>query len=346
MFAGNTVRYINGLTSMFKSRFITHKPFFLAHAITYACNSRCKTCSYWRMSKMAYKDMKTEDVFNLLLKAYDSGMRGYYLFGGEPIIRKDILEILEFAKRKGFITTMNTNASLIKEKAEPLSENLDFAFISLDYPNNHHDYIRGRKGSFDEVVGSVSRLLELGKTRVTLVTTISKLNFDKIEEMAYFATNLGVGISYNAVEPTVQSGFEDGRTDSVVEDYGLSSKELHEFYETLLSLKRRGYSLMESEQILQDDVEKKPYKCQFPKIFVYVSPEEKIFSCTYDHIYDLKKGSFKEYFSSKLYRDHIEKAENCNICIRTCVRMYSYTYALYPRHFLNLIRDVRILVKQ
>ena len=46
------------------------------------------------MSKMAYKDMKTEDVFNLLLKAYDSGMRGYYLFGGEPIIRKDILEIL------------------------------------------------------------------------------------------------------------------------------------------------------------------------------------------------------------------------------------------------------------
>jgi len=298
------------------------------------------------MSKIAYKDMKTEEVFNLLSKAYDYGMRGYYLFGGEPIIRKDVSEILEFAKKKGFITTMNTNASLLNEKAEPLSENLDFAFVSLDYPNNYHDYIRGRKGSFDEVVRGIRHLLEIGKTRVTLVTTISKLNFDKIEAMAHFAADLGVGISYNAVEPTVQSSFEDGRTDSVVEDYGLSSAALQEFYETLLRLKKEGYSLMETEQVLKDHVEKKPFKCHFPKIFVYVSPDGKIFSCTYDHIYDLNKSSFEEYFSSKLFQDHVKKAEYCNICIRTCVRMYSYTYALYPGHFFRLIGDVRILAKQ
>ena len=346
MFGENAVRYMDALLSMLKSRIITHKPFYLAQAITYTCNSRCKTCTYWRMSKKAHMDMNTEEVFNLLSQAYDCGMRGYYLFGGEPIIRKDVSEILEFAKRKGFITTMNTNASLLKEKAEPLSENLDFAFASLDYPNNYHDYIRGRRGSFDEVVGGVRRLLELGKTRVTLVTTISKLNFDKIEAMARFAADLGVGISYNAVEPTVQSSFEDGRTDSVVDDYGLGSGELQEFYETLLRLKREGHPLMESEQVLRDHVEKKPFKCHFPKIFVYVSPEGEIFSCTYDHTYDLNKGSFEEYFASKLYRDHVKKAEHCNICIRTCVRMYSYTYALYPKHFYRLFGDIKILIKQ
>ena len=346
MFGGNAVRYLDGLLSMLKSRLITHNPFFLAHAITYACNSRCKTCTYWRMSKMAYKDMKTEEVFNLLLRAYDSGMRGYYLFGGEPIVRKDVSEILEFAKRRGFVTTMNTNASLLKEKAEPLSENLDFAFVSLDYPNNYHDYIRGRKGSFDEVVGGVKRLLELGKTRVTLVTTISKLNFDKIEAMALFAADLGVGISYNAVEPTVQSSFDDGRTDSVVGDYGLGDVELQQFYDRLLRLKMEGYPLMESVQVLRDHVEKNPFKCHFPKIFVYVSPEGNIFSCTYDHTYDLNKGSFEDYFASKLYLDHVKKAEHCNICVRTCVRMYSYTYALYPRHILNLFGDIEILARQ
>ncbi|MCP8311285.1 MAG: radical SAM protein, partial [Candidatus Methylarchaceae archaeon HK01M] len=151
---------------------------------------------------MSYKDMETEEVFKLLERAYDFGMRGYYLFGGEPLIVKDLFKILDFAKKKGFITTMNTNASLLKKKAESLSESLDFAFVSLDYPNNYHDYIRGRTGSFDEVVKGVRSLLELGKTRVTLVTTISKLNFDKIEAMAHFAADLGVGISYNAVEPT------------------------------------------------------------------------------------------------------------------------------------------------
>ncbi|MCK5625382.1 radical SAM protein, partial [Candidatus Bathyarchaeota archaeon] len=288
MFEGNAIRYLNGLSSMFNSRFITHKPFFLAHAITYACNSRCKTCTYWRMSNQIDKNLKTEEIFDLLVNAYNIGMRGYYLFGGEPLVMKDIEEILSFAKRKGFITTMNTNASLLKQKAESLSDNLDFAFVSLDYPDTHHDYIRGRKGSFDEVVGGIKRLQELGKTRITLVSTIGNLNFDKIEAMAQFAVDLGIGISYNAVEPTVQSSFEEGRTDSVVKNYGLSSLELQKFYETLLRLKKEKYPLMETEQVIRDHIANKPFKCYFPKIFVYVSPDGKIFSCTYDHTYDLK----------------------------------------------------------
>ena len=346
MYEGNAVRYLNALSSMFKSRFITHKPFYLAHAVTYACNSRCKTCTYWRMSNHIHKNLKTEEIFDLLVNAYNVGMRGYYLFGGEPLIMKDIEEILEFAKRKGFITTMNTNASLLKQKAESISENLDFAFVSLDYADTYHDYIRGRKGAFDEVVEGIKKLQELGKTKVTLVSTISKLNFDKIEALAQFAVDLGIGISYNAVEPTVQSSFEEGRTDSVVKDYGLSSLELQGFYETLSKLKNEGYPLMETDHVLRDHIANKPYKCYFPKIFVYVSPDGKIFSCTYDHTYDLNTGSFEDYFKSKLYQNHVKMAETCNICLRTCVRMYSYTYALYPRHFFRLISDIKILAKQ
>jgi MoaA/NifB/PqqE/SkfB family radical SAM enzyme len=298
------------------------------------------------MSNQIHKNLNTKEIFALLVNAYKVGMRGYYLFGGEPLIMKDIEEILEFAKRKGFITTMNTNASLLKQKAESLSKTLDFAFVSLDYPDNYHDYIRGRKGSFNEVVNGIKRLQELGKTRITLVSTISKLNFDKIDAMAQFAKKLGVGISYNAVEPTVQSSFEEGRTTSVVEDYGLSTLELQGFYETLLKLKKEGYPLMETEQVIRDHVENKPFKCYFPKIFVYVSPDGKIFSCTYNHTYDLNTGSFEDYFKSTLYQNHVKRAETCNICLRTCVRMYSYTYALYPEHFFRLINDIRILAQQ
>lgn len=297
------------------------------------------------MTEFRERDMTTEEVFSLLSGAYDSGMRGYYLFGGEPIIREDVTEILEFAKRKGFITTMNTNGSLLEKKADLISENLDFAFISVDYPDDYHDYIRGRKGSFCEVVGAVKRLLELGKTKITLVTTISKLNFDKIEAMASFAKDLGVGLSYNAVEPTVSSRF-DSRTDSVVEDYGLTDKQLRDFYLKLLQLKRAGYPIMESEYVLKHYTAGKPFKCHFPKIFVYVSPEGKIFPCTYDFTFDLKKRSLEEYFSSRQYKDHVKDAERCNICLRTCVRMYSYSYALYPKHYLDLLDGARLLFSQ
>ncbi len=125
------------------------------------------------------EDLNTEGVFNLLDEAYDFGMRGYYLFGGEPTVRKDIGQVVDYAKKKGFVTTMNTNASLLAPKAGSL-RNLDFVFISLDYFNAYHDFIRGRRGAFDEVIKGVNEIRKTGKTRVTLVTTISTLNPDAI----------------------------------------------------------------------------------------------------------------------------------------------------------------------
>ncbi len=131
--------YFNAFFSFLKSRLITRKPFFLAHSLTYACDSRCKTCTQWQMSKMIKKDLSTERVFELLEKAYDVGMRGYYAFGGEPLLRRDISEILEFAKKRGFLTTMNTNASLLEKKADSISDYLDFVFVSLDSADEYHD---------------------------------------------------------------------------------------------------------------------------------------------------------------------------------------------------------------
>ena len=343
---GDSVRFFDAFLSMLRSRLLTHKPFFLAHAITYACNSRCKTCTYWQMSPRAENDLSTEEVYELLDDAYDFGMRGYYLFGGEPLVRRDIEDVVEYAKKRGFLTTMNTNGSLLEAKAGSLGENLDFAFVSLDYFNEYNDFIRGRGGAFKEVVRGIERIREVGRTRITLVTTISRLNLDAIEPMAKLARDLGVGISYNAVEPTVQKSFEEGRTDSPVKDYGLNGEQLQTFYDTLLRLKGEGYPLMETGYALKHYAEGRSFTCHFPKIFVYVSPDRKVFNCTYDHTYDLRKGSFKDYFSSTLYKEHAKKAEKCNICIRTCVRMYYYAYALKPLNFIDLRDDIRILTNQ
>ena len=361
-------RFLDIFLSMLKSNFFTRTPFFLAHAITYCCNSKCKTCTYWQMSKRTNEDLPTEAVFRLLDEAYDYGMRGYYLFGGEPTTRKDIGKVVDYAKAKGFVTTMNTNGSLMAKKAESL-KNLDFVFVSLDYFNEYNDFIRGRQGAFREVVKGIERIREVGNTRVTLVTTISSLNFDAIEPMAKFARDLQVGISYNAVEPTVQSGFGEGRTELPLKSYGLSRAQLKFFYKLLLQLKRKGYPLMETECVLRHFVEGRGWTCQFPKMFVYVSADNKIFSCTYDHpyeqnfkelvaqvpgdlicthdhTYDLNRGSFREYFGSDLYQKEVAKAEKCNMCVRTCVRGYSYVYDLNPQNFMNILTDVAILMKQ
>jgi MoaA/NifB/PqqE/SkfB family radical SAM enzyme len=285
--------------------------------------------------------MTTEGVYELLREGYESGMRGYYLFGGEPLIRKDIGQLVDYAKTLGFVTTMNTNASLLASKAMTL-RGLDFAFVSVDYPNEYDDYIRGRKGSFEDAIRGIRRIREEGSTKVIIVTTISTLNLDAVEAMAKLARDLKVGISYNFVEPTLDFGLTDSN-DSPNMSLGVTKEQLRGYYSKLLELKKEGYPLMETEYVLRHFAEGRPWTCHFPKMFVYVSPDKKIFDCTYGYSYDLRKGSFEDYFSSSAYKEQVHEAETCNRCVRTCVRGYSYAYDFNPLNFIDLIGDARML---
>ncbi len=335
------VRYARALWSMASSRFVTQRPFFLAHAVTFGCNSKCQTCSYWKLTPRMKEDLSTAEVDDLLDEAWAAGMRAYYLFGGEPLVRRDIGTIVDHARDRGYLTTMNTNGSLLAAKAPSLT-GLDFAFVSLDYFDSYHDIIRGRPGSFDEVVRGIDRIREVAGTKVTLVTTISRLNLDAMEPMARLARDLGVTISYNSVEPTLDFGLTNSEASPNFR-LGLTRAELQGFYETLLRLKQDGYPLLETETVLRDFVEGRPWVCDFPKMFVYVSPDKKIYSCDYRYGYDLRHGSFEEYFRSPSWRAQVRDAESCNRCVRTCVRGYSYAYRFRPGNLLQLVGDARTL---
>jgi MoaA/NifB/PqqE/SkfB family radical SAM enzyme len=260
------------------------------------------------------------------------------------LVRRDIADIISYAKELGFVTIMNTNGSLLTQRASSIAGNLDFAFVSLDHPTEYHDYIRGRKGSFREVIEGIRCLLEEGGAKVTLVSTISKLNLNQMEGLARLAQQSQVGISYNAVESSWTAGYSE-REASVVKDYGLSETEVRYFYNKLLDLKHRGLPVMESEWVLRDYAVGKPWVCHFPKMFVYVSPDGLIFPCTesFGHpLVDLRKTPFGDYFESDLFKRYVAKAEGCNECLRTCVRMYTYTYSANPLHLLSMTTAGRV----
>ncbi len=332
--SGNLTRYLGTFGALLKSRLFTHRPFFLAHAVTFGCNSRCQSCTYWKNTYRMKEDMTTEEVFQLLDEAYDAGMRGYYMFGGEPLIRRDIGKITDYAKEKGFVTVINTNGSLLEKRAREL-ENLDFAFVSIDYHNDYDDIIRGRAGTFHEVLNGVNAMKRETNTKIGLVTTISNLNWDTIEPMAKLAMDLGVGISYNSIEQSLDFGVTD-ESNTPNFRLGLGDEGLKKFYLKLQEIKAKGYPLMETDLILQDFVEGKPWKCHFPKMFLYVTPDRQIYNCDYTYAYNLKNGSIKDYLRSSIFRDYVRKAETCNTCVRTCVRGYAYTYGFNIRHVKGL----------
>lgn len=330
-------RYLGAVTGFLKSRLFTHTPFFLAHAMTFGCNSRCKSCTYWKNTPRMKEDMTTEEVYQLLYEAYSAGLRGYYMFGGEPLVRNDIGKITDYARRKGFVTVMNTNGSFLEKKAKEL-KGLDFAFVSVDYHNDYDDVIRGRPGNFREAMNGIRALQANTSAKVCLVTTISRLNWDTMEPMAKLAQDLGVGISYNSIEQSMDFGQTNESTTPNF-DIGLGAEKLRKFYRNLKRLSDEGYPLMETGLVLNDYVLEKPWSCHFPKMFVYVTPDKKIYNCDYSFAYDLKKGSFEEYFGSREFTSYAKEAENCNRCVRTCVRSYSYTYDMKLSQFRDLIKE-------
>jgi len=105
-------------------------PFYASLKITHKCKFRCKFCNVW---KEKTPDISKEDAFKVLDNLGNSSIILLSFEGGDPLLRADMLEILEYAHKKPFykfITTSERN--LEKYPLEEYARYLDFLHISID----------------------------------------------------------------------------------------------------------------------------------------------------------------------------------------------------------------------
>ena len=107
---------------------VRKRPFVLSHGVNAQCNMRCKFCEYW---KKAGKEPTKEEIFKLLDDARDFGIGVYNAWTVEPLLRKDLPQIMAYAKKIGMITSMVTNGKLLYERAEELVD-VDYLSVSVD----------------------------------------------------------------------------------------------------------------------------------------------------------------------------------------------------------------------
>lgn len=149
--------------------FKTVMPEIMSLKLTNRCNLRCKHCYQWNEDGY-HHDMDTAEqnldmdlgMIKRLLEETDEAQSRLYLWGGEPLFHRQAKEILELLKEHPRDTTICTNAYMIPKFEEELcaiSDNLEL-LIPIEGFEDEHDFLRG-KGSFNKVVQSVERLLEL-----------------------------------------------------------------------------------------------------------------------------------------------------------------------------------------
>lgn len=189
--------------------FVTGAPFLVVWDITYACNLKCKHC-YASAGKTLEDELTTEEAKQVIDKLDRVSVPIVAFSGGEPLVRKDFLELARYTIDKGIYVAVATNATLItKEKAHEIKEaGIEFVQISLDGSSAEtHDSFRGINGVFEKTLQGIKNCVEEGLF-VNIATTATKYNYDEIPKIMDLCEQLSVNwfMLYNFV-PTGRGEF-------------------------------------------------------------------------------------------------------------------------------------------
>jgi radical SAM protein with 4Fe4S-binding SPASM domain len=162
------------------------------YAITDGCNLRCPYC-YASSEKPLPGELSTAQSLDLVDQAAEMGATTIIFTGGEPMLRKDLFQIVEHARSRGLAANIITNATMIRkpETAERMASLFGLVTVSIDGGTAEiHERTRG-KGTFAKTANALRLLNEAGVVPVInhVVTTD---NVSHLDSMAEFISDFQV----------------------------------------------------------------------------------------------------------------------------------------------------------
>jgi len=228
------------------------KPLVIWASITSSCNFRCRHCTLRHSQN--YELMFEE--WKHIISKFRSWLGPLYLSvtGGEPLLRKDALDIIDYSNKIGIITELATNSYLVdKNIAEKIIKiELDKLRISVDGIGKTHDHIRGVKGAFDRIEKSIKYINSMKqrhgseKPKIYLGTTIMKCNLDEITEIVKFAEKNDCSVFLRPVLPYL-SGGSTKKCCTEGDIWPLDKDAINRTIAALIEMKKGGFYIANSE---------------------------------------------------------------------------------------------------
>ncbi|MDX5422782.1 MAG: radical SAM protein [Hymenobacteraceae bacterium] len=155
------------------------KPVLCNYYVTYRCNAKCSFCDIWEKPSPY---ITLEDVAQNLRDLKRLGVQVVDFTGGEPLLHRQIDQMLGMAHGMGFITTLTTNGLLYPKLAERLKGKVDMLHFSLDSADREeHDTGRGVT-CYDFVMESIEVAKRVGE-RPDILFTVFRHNLHQLEEV-------------------------------------------------------------------------------------------------------------------------------------------------------------------
>jgi len=327
--------------------------------MTYRCTSRCKMCTIWRRAAESREvdELTFEDWTRVLDMLHDMGVSIIEFFGGDALLRKDVLfPLITYAHKKGFLTELPTNSNLIDgDTATALAESgLDNIWISLDGIGTTHDEIRGRDDTFKRVNRAIEQLNrakgENDRPRILVNCVVSKINLNTFEQIVPYCQKMGVAaidfeyvgeipkesISKTAIDGITPTPFFTSFNSSVLLNKEQAVflkrkiKEInHQRTEGGPRVNTQKITILSREELVLGRFPNK--KCYICRNIVHVDPYGNVLGCLHFnnyHLGNVRKQNLKSIWRNERHKHFIrnqnqKKIDICKFCSNGVQRNYT-----------------------
>ncbi|MFW9997165.1 MAG: radical SAM protein [Candidatus Odinarchaeota archaeon] len=159
--------------------------------ISASCNLSCRHCFAGKFTRSGTDPLSLAELDTLFTSLSRTGSFRLGLTGGEPLMREDLLEIIDLAIARGLSPCLTTNGLLITEEiARELGKrNLVWLNVSVEGPDREsHEAIRG-KDTFERLLDKLALLKRYA--RFSLAFTVTKRNYLRVQECVNLARATG-----------------------------------------------------------------------------------------------------------------------------------------------------------
>lgn len=161
-------------------------PLNILFSITSRCNAKCAICKVKQILKNEQESEPTLEKIEIFLKSIGGVKPSFLLYGGEPFMRNDIVEIVSLFKRLGFSCGIFTNGTLLnKEMAFKLkSLSLDYIVFSIQGWEKTHDKIVGMDGAYKKLTENMDCFLSpRSSTKIIANITLSEQTIGDLSDL-------------------------------------------------------------------------------------------------------------------------------------------------------------------
>lgn len=314
------------LTEMTQKATARNVPLSAHLDITWRCNERCVHCY---LDHEGAGEMSTAEIKDVIRQLSECGTFFLSVSGGEPLMRRDCFEILEYARSLRFTVKLKTNAVMIGPKEAERLKNLGIEQVQVSiYSHIHevHDAITKLPGSLRRSIDAIRRLKAHG-IKVSITNVLMKKNSSDAKYVKKLAQELGVAF---VIDPTITPKIDGDRS---IMSLGISSDVLHDVFHDEEFVGDVGEFCAPISTVDDDVLE--GYSCSAGHTLAYISPFGDVFPCVQFPMPcgNVRKQSFRDiWWQSAALTDlrsvHVRDLPTCSHCthVAYCTRCPGLAY--------------------